>query len=121
MERSGAHNQLGLQGETLAADFLVAKGYQLLERNLNLKIGEIDLLFEDGQTVVLVEVKTLRIARHFNPLEKIDWAKQKKLQLLSLIVSARYPERNVRVDAVTIYWLTGINKPIINHLENILQ
>lgn len=121
MERSGAHNELGRQGETLAAEFLVAKGYELLESNLDLKLGEIDLLLKDGETIVLAEVKTLRIARHFNPLEKIDWAKQKKLRLLSQIVAARYPERNVRVDAVTVYWLSGIKKPMINHLENILQ
>lgn len=118
--RSGAQNQLGQQGEQLAAEFLVAKGYQLLDTNLDLHVGEVDLLMQDLDTLVLVEVKTLRIAQHFNPLEKIDWAKQKKLGLLSQIIAARYPERNVRVDAVTVYWLSGSKKPIINHIEQIL-
>ena len=121
MERSGAHNELGQQGETLAADFLVAKGYKLLRANMTFAVGEVDLLLQDGETIVLVEVKTLRIARHFNPLEKIDWAKQKKLNLLAQFVAARYPDRNVRVDAVTVYWLSTAKQPMINHIENILQ
>jgi putative endonuclease len=118
MERSGAHNQLGQQGEDLALLFLQNKGYSLLERNLTTKLGEIDLLMQDGEHIVVVEVKTQRIAHTYNPIDKIDWAKQKKLLLLATLISARYPEQSIRIDVITIYWVNATKKPVITHIEN---
>ncbi len=120
MPRSGASNQLGQAGEELAAELLCNKGYQLIAQNLVEHVGEIDLLMQDGEVIVVVEVKTQSISRHFNPIEKIDAAKQKKLHLLARTFAARYPERNIRVDAVTVHYVSGQPKPILTHLENIL-
>lgn len=120
MPRAGARNVLGQAGEELAAELLSAKGYVLIAQNVIESVGEIDLLMKDGETVVVVEVKTQSISRHFNPIEKIDHAKQRKLYLLAQIVAARYPEQNIRVDAVTVHYVSGQAKPILTHLENIL-
>ena len=121
MERRGAHNILGQQGEALAAEFLRNKGYAILERNLSVPLGEVDILAQnpDGGLVV-VEVKTLRISYAFNPIDKIDWAKRRKLSQLAALVAARYPDQNVQVDAVTVYWVESNPKPVVTHLENIL-
>ena len=110
--------ELGREGETLAAQFLIRKGYRELARNLTLRQGEIDLLMADGETVVVVEVKTQTSGILIDPVYKISPAKQRKLSLLAAVISAKYPERNVRVDAVTLYWDRS-GKPVITHYENI--
>ena len=48
----------GKRGEDIALADLLKKGYRLLIRNFRNKFGEIDLVMEDGQTVVFIEVKT---------------------------------------------------------------
>lgn len=73
----------------------------------------------DGETVVLVEVKTQTSGALIDPIYKISPAKQRKLGLLAAIISAKYPERNIRIDAVTLYWNQS-GEPIITHYENIL-
>jgi len=118
MARSGARNELGQQGEDIALLFLEKKGYVLLERNFTTKLGEIDLLMRQEECIVVVEVKTMAIASTFNPIDKIDWAKQKKLLLLAQVISSRYPEQSIRIDAVTVYWVSGSKKPVVTHIEN---
>jgi putative endonuclease len=52
--------ELGRLGEDLAADLLIRKGWEVLARNVALSQGELDLIARDGDTLVFVEVKTLR-------------------------------------------------------------
>ncbi len=109
--------ELGRQGESLAATFLQEKGYRLLKRNWTLPLGEVDLVLQDGATLVLAEVKTYAAASAIDPVYKIGPAKQRKLWQLARLAAARYPDRNIRIDAVTVC-CTGT--PVIRHYENIL-
>jgi len=111
--------ELGQAGEKLATEFLLSKGYLLLTHNFVSRIGEIDILMQDEQVIVLVEVKTLSQARDFDPIDQIDTAKQVKLRQLAQEISGRYPGYNVRIDAVTVYWQSEA-EPIVTHFENIL-
>ena len=111
--------ELGRTGETLAAEFLRNKGYDELARNYRLRQGEIDLLMRDGEAVVVVEVKTQTSGAVMDPIYKISPAKQRKLLLLASIIAAKYPERNIRLDAVTLYW-NPAGEPVLTHYENIL-
>ncbi len=52
--------ELGRLGEDLAARSLTHKGWEVIARNVNLSRGELDLIARDGDTLVFVEVKTLR-------------------------------------------------------------
>jgi putative endonuclease len=47
----------GDQAEALAADFLVARGVTIIERNFRRRCGELDLVARDGDTLVFVEVR----------------------------------------------------------------
>ena len=47
----------GMKFEERAAAFLIARGYELVERNFTSRYGEIDLICRDGDTLVFVEVK----------------------------------------------------------------
>ena len=80
--------ELGDKGERLACEYLVNKGYKILERNCVLYCGEIDIiakkkgLFAD-KTIHFVEVKALRQAQgDFSPEEKVDYKKQNKYRKL---------------------------------------
>ena len=54
---AGSAKQRGDAAETLAAEFLVARGLRLLQRNFRVRGGEIDLVCLDGKTLVFVEVR----------------------------------------------------------------
>ena len=47
----------GAKAEALAADFLAARGMTILERNFRRRCGELDLIAQDGDTLVFVEVR----------------------------------------------------------------
>jgi putative endonuclease len=49
--------QRGAQAEQLAERFLVSQGLVVLARNYRVKIGEIDLVCRERETVVFVEVR----------------------------------------------------------------
>lgn len=117
MQRSGAHNELGSRGESLAAEFLLKKGYEIVERNLFLKLGEIDLLCKYGEVLVIVEVKTQTTSAFADPIYQISPAKVRKLRSLGSIISTRYPDSFIRFDAVTIHLTSG--EPTVTHLENL--
>lgn len=70
---------LGIRGEELAARLLTERGYRVLERNVRLKSGEIDLVAEEAGTVVFVEVKARTRGGPESPLEAVDRRKQARL------------------------------------------
>ena len=51
---------LGDFGERVAAAHLEAKGYAILERKFRVAEAEIDLVARDGDTLVIIEVRTRR-------------------------------------------------------------
>lgn len=48
----------GAAGERYVAQFLEAKGYEILVRNYRIRGGEIDIIARKGGTLAFVEVKT---------------------------------------------------------------
>lgn len=73
---------LGASGEKMAADFLREKGYKILATNWRCRLGEIDLVAGDGDTLVICEVKTRSGTGFGHPLEAIDSRKQERLRRL---------------------------------------
>ncbi len=57
-----ARGRLGALGEELAGAHLQRLGFDVLERNVRTREGEIDLIAFDGHTLVFAEVKTARVA-----------------------------------------------------------
>ena len=95
---------LGQKGEQLAAGFLKKKGYLILEFNYRGRLGEIDLVAEDGDCLVFVEVKTRRNLACGHPLESIDRRKQRQLIKVAREYLAKKgaEERFCRFDAVSV-------------------
>lgn len=71
--------QIGKKYETLAVDYLMEKGYIILEQNYQNKLGEIDIIAKDGNTLVAIEVKYRGNEQYGNPLEAVHLSKQKKI------------------------------------------
>lgn len=71
--------EVGGQYEQKAVDYLRQLGYLILERNYNLRTGEIDVVAKDGQYYVFVEVKYRSNGKNGLPEEAIDVRKQRKI------------------------------------------
>ena len=70
---------LARQGEQLAADYLVKKGFTILERNYRIGQGEMDIIARHGNWLVVVEVKTRESDYLTDPLQLVPMTKQKQL------------------------------------------
>ncbi|MEL6976451.1 MAG: YraN family protein, partial [Bacteroidota bacterium] len=51
------HNDLGVKGEQIAADFLMKNGYTILEKNYRYRKAELDIIAQKESTLAIVEVK----------------------------------------------------------------
>lgn len=70
---------IGLLGEELALAHLMAHGLRLVTRNYRCKLGELDLVMLDGETLVLVEVRCRATNEYGGAAASITWQKQRKL------------------------------------------
>ena len=69
----------GQEAERHAADFLQKQGLRLVERNYRCRLGEIDLIMEQGGTLVFVEVRLRRNPNFGGAAASITQRKQSKL------------------------------------------
>ncbi len=65
----------GQSGEDLAARFLEANGYQIIERNYRYRRAEVDLIAQKEQLLIFVEVKTRKNNNFGNPEDFVDHRK----------------------------------------------
>lgn len=65
------HNQLGKEGEQLAADYLLQKGYTILHRNWRYGQNEIDIIALKGAVLHFVEVKLRSTNKFGYPEESV--------------------------------------------------
>jgi len=115
-----AKDDLGRRGEKLAADHLVASGYQIVERNWRCKQGEIDIVASKDGEIIFVEVKTRSSLAFGHPLEAITVTKLARLRRLAGAWCQEHPEvrASVRIDAIAILAPTrGLIE--IEHLERV--
>lgn len=95
--------ETGDWGEDLAAEELEKAGYKIIDRNFRTRFGEIDIIAEDGNTLVFVEVKAKSSVKYGAPAEMITQRKQHKLKLMSeYYVSEKNYKGPWRIDAVTV-------------------
>ena len=90
--------------ESQAADYLCSRGLKLIESNYHSRMGEIDLIMLDGQSLVFVEVRYRKSARFGGAASSITPAKQRKIALTALhyLQSRKKTNEVCRFDAVTI-------------------
>jgi putative endonuclease len=81
-----ARQRLGRRAEELVAERLRSAGWRIVDRNVRLSAGELDLVALDGATLVFVEVKAGRAGAATGPerpAHAVGPRKQRKLRLLA--------------------------------------
>jgi putative endonuclease len=108
---------LGKKGESLAAEYLAAKGFRILARNFRAGKAEIDILALDKKILVIAEVKT-RTTHYFGePQEWVTTAKQKLLvKAANTYVKYKAFNGEVRFDVVSV--VIGENGTEIAHIPD---
>ena len=111
------HNELGAEGEALAASYLEKQGYQIKARNFRFGKDEIDIIAQHNNELIIIEVKS-RNGTYFEAPEKaVTIAKQKRLvRAANHYVIKNDIDLESRFDIIAI---TFIKKhPHINHIIN---
>ena len=109
---------IGNNGENRAADYLVSKGFEIIERNWRTNRGEIDIIAYKNDVLVFVEVKTLpngtldMIQRELNNQKRERILKTSKRFLLK---HREYNNSYVRFDVIVID-MPGLEP--VYHIEN---
>jgi putative endonuclease len=95
---------LGRAGEAAAEVHLVDKGMRLVERDVHLRNGQIDLVMLDGGCLVLVEVKARTGGDYGLPQEAVTARKLSKLRELAETYRLLHPRLGVglRIDVVAV-------------------
>lgn len=99
------NKELGQFGEEKAAEYLQKNGFKILERNFKVKDwGEIDIVAQDGETLVFVEVKTLSSDDFQKPFELVTPQKIARLKLTGSIYQDEKSKNSepMRIDVVSI-------------------
>ena len=118
--------ETGDRGEQIAADFLEARGYQVMERNYRFQRAEVDLIcflpaetYERGGELVFVEVKTRTGSGYGRPEEAITDEKKRNLirAAEAYLHERRLEGAPCRFDVVSVV-LRGGHDPKIEHFEN---
>lgn len=96
--------EIGRRGEEAAVDFLKRRGYKIIEKNYKNKLGEIDIIAKDGDTLCFIEVKTRTNFKFGFPQEAITTFKQKKINKVALSYLKQYNLLNIssRFDIISV-------------------
>lgn len=116
-----AHNDLGKKGEDIAAGFLEAKGYKILDRNYRFQQSEVDLvgLHVEKAELIFVEVKTRSNTTTTHPEIAVDEAKKKAMFRAadSYVYERQLFTVPVRFDIIAI-GMDNPDHPLIHHIED---
>lgn len=109
----------GIAGEEAAETWLAQSGYLILERNLRLARGEIDLVAQRGDTLAFIEVKTSSGSRGA-PEDRVTPQKQSRITSAATAYLSRHPSSLApRFDVVTVQ--LGDEKPEVRHFPHAFE
>ncbi|HTP23717.1 MAG TPA: YraN family protein [Solirubrobacteraceae bacterium] len=119
---SDPRRRLGALGEQLAAEHLVRRGFEIVERNYRTRWGELDIIAFDGRTLAFCEVKTRRAGPPgANPLDAVRSLKRAQVRKMAgrwLIERTDRPRADMlRFDAIGVT-VDGAGRLLgLEHLE----
>ena len=108
---------LGKEQENKAVDYLLSKGYTILEKNYLRRTGEIDIVVKSPDDyLVAVEVKYRSSDRFGSPFSAVNYTKQRKIYKTLLFYMS---EHNIPMDAKCRFDVVGIYGD--NRLEHLIN
>jgi putative endonuclease len=113
--------KFGEAGEAIAARHLEKKGYRIIEKNYRTKLGEIDLIAKDRDTIVFVEVKSRRSRQFGNPKAAVTPQKQRKISMVALqyLKATRRNNASARFDVAAV--TVTRDKPRVEIIKNAFE
>lgn len=81
---------LGAFGEDMACSYLESKGYKIIERNFSCRVGEVDIIGIDGDTIAFIEVKSRTGVSYGNPSEAVSRTKQGRIVKTALFFMTKH-------------------------------
>ncbi|MEW6670255.1 MAG: YraN family protein [Thermodesulfobacteriota bacterium] len=113
--------QFGQTSEMLAARFLKKRRYKILETNYRTRMGEIDIIARDGDTIAFIEVKARTSDQFGNPKGAVTLQKQRKISMVALqyLKAIQQSDAKARFDVVSISTLT--EPPVIEIIKNAFE
>lgn len=115
-----SRREFGFWGEDIAANYLKKNGYEIVDRNVYTKYGEIDLIVRQGDCTVFIEVKTRSSTAFGLPEEAITHQKQARLLDSAQAYLQLHPDisGDWRIDVIAIRHFRQDQEPEIIHFEN---
>lgn len=97
---------LGMAAEEAAAELLKKNGYRIISRNYKTKIGEIDIIARDKDTLAFVEVKARSSLAFGNPAEAVIKHKIRQISkaALSFLKENNLLHEKARFDVVSFVY-----------------
>jgi len=114
----GGQGCTGTWGEEYAARYVTLHFDGVLARNWRSPAGEVDLVFRDGPSVVVCEVKTRRDVRKGHPSEAIDATRIERLKAAAeLWLAADVRDTTARIDAICVTCAVG--GVVLQHFQDV--
>lgn len=122
LDKLGSYAQaLGKRGEELAAGLLKENGYKILLKNYKTKLGEIDIIATEKDTICFIEVKTRESVRFGLPFEAISAPKQRQISKVALMFlkEKNLLDKKARFDVISVIYSNS--KPQLDLIKNAFE
>lgn len=99
------NDNLGEIGEDICVDYLLRYHYEILARNFQCALGEIDIIAKEKEEIVFIEVKTRSEETPDTAFSAVSKSKQERISKAASFFLARHPEMEesfTRFDAIAI-------------------
>ncbi len=112
----------GFLGEKIVVEYLKSKGFSIITKNFRSKLGEIDIIGKQGETVVFFEVKTRRTLKFGQPYEAVNTKKLNRIRKTInyfLLLNPAYKNKKLRIDVISLLLDETNHVKEIKHFENV--
>jgi putative endonuclease len=113
--RTLTRTELGRLAELAVADYLFARGYTLIARNVRLGPLELDLVARKGALAVIVEVRTRRPGAMVRAFESVTPAKRARVmrgaqRLWRERLAKMVGVERLRIDVAAVAFIDGVTR-----------
>ena len=115
-KKEASHLRTGRRGEEHAEQFLRKAGLKIIARNVRVGCDELDLIAQQGDTLIFVEVKTRANENFGRAIAAVNLAKRRKLSRAAIhfLKKRKLRPPYIRFDVVEVVG----EKPEIRHIQN---
>lgn len=102
---------IGAKGEDIASSYLTSKGYRIIDRNFQTKLGELDIVAEKGEFIIFIEVKYRSNLSFGYPYEAVNSHKLFKLKkMVEVYMLVNKVKKQAKVEILSIWEENGETK-----------